>query len=63
MTEELIAPDRGQDAVAIRLVGKDGFDAFARTLSAGQRAALTAQKFTGGPYRARWRRLVRDRGG
>jgi leucyl aminopeptidase len=50
MTEELIAPDRGQDAVAIRLVGKDGFDAFARTLSAGQRAALTAQKFTGGPY-------------
>src|SRR5690606_24115096 len=50
MIEELIAPGRGQDAQAIRLVAKDGFEALARTLSAGQRAALAAQKFTGAPY-------------
>ncbi|BDI60453.1 leucyl aminopeptidase family protein [Qipengyuania nanhaisediminis] len=47
---ELIVPDRGQDATAIHLVNKDGFPAFAKTLSAGQRAALAAQKFEGAGY-------------
>jgi leucyl aminopeptidase len=46
----LIQPDRGQDAIAIHLVNKDGFEAFAKSLSAGQRAALAAQKFEGGGY-------------
>ncbi|TIX51352.1 leucyl aminopeptidase family protein [Alteraurantiacibacter aquimixticola] len=45
---DLIQPDRGQDAVAIHLVNKDGFDSFAKELSGPQRAALAAQKFTGG---------------
>ncbi|MEE4204781.1 MAG: leucyl aminopeptidase family protein [Erythrobacter sp.] len=47
---DLIQPDRGQDAVAIHLVNSEGFEAFAKTLSAGQRAALAAQKFIGGGY-------------
>ncbi|MFN9716686.1 MAG: leucyl aminopeptidase family protein, partial [Sphingomonadales bacterium] len=46
----LIQPDRGTDAIAIHLVNKDGFEAFAKGLSAGQRAALAAQKFEGGGY-------------
>jgi leucyl aminopeptidase len=46
----LIQPDRGQDAIAIHLVSKDGFAAFAKGLSAGQRASLAAQKFEGGGY-------------
>jgi leucyl aminopeptidase len=46
----LIQPDRGQDAIAIHLVGKDGFEAFAKGLTAGQRAALAGQKFEGGGY-------------
>jgi leucyl aminopeptidase len=46
----LIQPDRGQDAIAIHLVNKDGFTAFAKGLSAGQRAALAAQKFEGAGY-------------
>jgi leucyl aminopeptidase len=46
----LIQPDRGQDAIAIHMVNKDGFAAFAKTLSAGQRASLAAQKFEGGGY-------------
>jgi leucyl aminopeptidase len=46
----LILPDRGQDAVAIHLVNKEGFEAFAKGLSAGQRAALEAQKFEGAGY-------------
>ncbi len=49
-TTDLIQPDRGQDATAIHLVNKDGFDAFARSLSAGQRASLAAQKFDGSGY-------------
>ena len=44
---DLIQPDRGQDAIAIHLVTKAGFEAFAKTLSAGQRASLAAQKFDG----------------
>ena len=50
MKEELIRADRGQEAIAIRLVNTEGFAAFAKTLSAPQRAALAAQKFTGGGY-------------
>jgi len=46
----LIRPDRGEDAVAIHLVNKDGFEAFAKGLTPGQRAALVAQKFEGGGY-------------
>jgi leucyl aminopeptidase len=48
--DELIQPDRGQDAIAIHLVNKAGFEDFARTLSNAQRAALAAQKFTGAGY-------------
>jgi len=44
----LIRPDRGEDAVSIHLVSKDGFEAFAKRLTAGQRASLAAQKFEGG---------------
>ena len=44
----LLQPDRGEDATAIHLVNKDGFEAFAKSLSAGQRASLAAQKFEGG---------------
>ena len=50
MKDELIRPDKGQAAIAIRLVNKDGFEAFAKTLSGPQRAALAGQKFTGGGY-------------
>ncbi|QDH35626.1 leucyl aminopeptidase family protein [Porphyrobacter sp. YT40] len=46
----LIRPDRGEDAIAIHLVNKDGFEAFAKGLTAGQRASLAAQKFEGGGY-------------
>ncbi|MCL9983093.1 MAG: leucyl aminopeptidase family protein [Erythrobacter sp.] len=46
----LIRPDRGEAAIAIHLVNKDGFEAFAKRLTAGQRAALAAQKFEGGGY-------------
>jgi leucyl aminopeptidase len=47
---DLIQPDRGQAAVAIHLVNKDGFAPFARGLSAAQRATLSAQKFDGGSF-------------
>ncbi|QYU69691.1 leucyl aminopeptidase family protein [Leptolyngbya sp. 15MV] len=47
---DLIQPDRGQDAIAIHLVNKDGFAKWAKSLSTGQRAALAAQKFDGGGY-------------
>jgi len=47
---DLIQPDRGQQAIAIHLVGKDGFAEFAKGLSAQQRAALAGQKFTGAGY-------------
>ncbi|RNJ62091.1 MAG: leucyl aminopeptidase family protein [Porphyrobacter sp. IPPAS B-1204] len=46
----LIRPDRGEDAIAIHLVNKDGFEAFAKGLTAAQRASLAAQKFEGGGY-------------
>ena len=47
---DLIQPDRGQHAIAIHLVNKDGFEGWAKSLTAGQRAALAAQKFTGAGY-------------
>ncbi|MDJ0979887.1 MAG: leucyl aminopeptidase family protein [Erythrobacter sp.] len=49
MTEisDLIAPDRGQEATAIHLVTKAGLDDRLKSLSAGQRASLAAQKFEG----------------
>ena len=47
---DLIQPDRGQDAIAIHLVAKDGFEGWAKTLSGPQRAALAGQKFDGGGY-------------
>ena len=49
-TIDLIQPDRGQDAISIHLVSRDGFEAWAKQLSAGQRSALEAQKFEGGGY-------------
>ncbi|MCV0382489.1 MAG: leucyl aminopeptidase family protein [Erythrobacter sp.] len=47
-SEPLIQPDRGQDAIAIHLVNKGGFENWARNLSVPQRAALKGQKFEGG---------------
>ncbi|WP_239804422.1 leucyl aminopeptidase family protein [Croceicoccus hydrothermalis] len=46
----LIEADRGQDAIALHLVNKDGFDAWRNALCAPQRAALAAQKFEGKGY-------------
>src|SRR3569623_143863 len=47
---DLIQPDRGQEAIAIHLVNKEGFEDWAKKLSGPQRAALAAQKFDGGGY-------------
>ncbi|MFX8266552.1 hypothetical protein ABTL47_19725, partial [Acinetobacter baumannii] len=44
----LIQPDRGQKATSLHLVNKAGFPEWSKRLSAGQRAALAAQKFEGG---------------
>ena len=49
-SEALIQPDRGQDAIDIHLVNKDGYAAWAKSLSGGQRAALDGQKFDGSGY-------------
>jgi leucyl aminopeptidase len=49
-TPDLIQPDRGQAAIAIHLVNKDGFEPWTKKLSTAQRAALAAQKFEGGGY-------------
>ena len=46
----LIQPDRGQAATLIHLVDKDGHDSWTKRLTAGQRAALEAQKFDGSGY-------------
>ncbi len=48
----LIQPDKGQQATAIHLVDKDGLDAFRKSLSAAQRAALAAQKFEADGYQS-----------
>ncbi|MEO1220081.1 MAG: leucyl aminopeptidase family protein [Pseudomonadota bacterium] len=51
MTElnDLIQPDRGQDATAIHLTTKAKFEEFAKSLSTGQRASLVAQNYEGAP--------------
>ncbi|MES2493954.1 MAG: leucyl aminopeptidase family protein [Pseudomonadota bacterium] len=46
----LIQPDRGQKAITLHLIDKDGLADWIKPLSAGQRAALAAQKFTGAGY-------------
>lgn len=46
----LIQPDRGQNAIAIHLVDKDGLEAFMKNRSRAQRAALEAQKFEAEGY-------------
>ena len=48
--KDLIQPDRDQDAVSIHLVNEDGFEGWSKSLSAGQRASLAGQKFTGKGY-------------
>ena len=50
IANDLIQPDRGQDAIGIHLVNKAGLDSFLGGLSGPQRAALAAQKFTAGGY-------------
>ena len=45
----LIQPDRGQKAVSIHLIKKDGLEQFTKGLSVPQRAAIEAQKFVGDP--------------
>lgn len=47
--KDLIQPDHGQDAIAIHLATAATYQDFAKSLSAGQRASLAAQKFEGGP--------------
>ncbi|KWV90396.1 M17 family metallopeptidase [Erythrobacter sp. YT30] len=46
---DLIQPDRGQDATTIHLVPQADCDEFTKSLSASQRAQLSAQKFDGSP--------------
>ena len=46
----LIQPDRGQPAIPIHLVDKQGFADWLKRLSAPQRAAIAAQKFEGGGF-------------
>ena len=46
----LIQPDRGQKAIAIHLVDKDGLDDFLKVRTPAQRAALAAQRFEAEGY-------------
>ena len=46
----LIQADRGQSAIPIHLVNKESLPEWLKRLSAGQRAAVVAQKFEGGGY-------------
>ncbi len=46
----LIQPDRGQPATPIHLIDKTGLEAFVKSLSGPQRAALAAQKFEADGY-------------
>ena len=48
--DELIQPDRGQNAISIHLVDKPGFADWLKTLSTPQRAAVAAQKFEADGY-------------
>lgn len=43
----LIQPDRGQKAVSLHLVEKDGLEKFVKGLAVPQRAAIEANRFTG----------------
>ncbi|MDA0818793.1 MAG: leucyl aminopeptidase family protein [Proteobacteria bacterium] len=47
--DALIQPDRGQSATSIHLVSKNRFEDWLKPLSAGQRAAIKAQRFEGKP--------------
>ena len=47
--KDLIQPDRGQDAIAIRLTTTAEFESLAKSLSSGQRASLKGQRFEGTP--------------
>ncbi|GAB5351343.1 leucyl aminopeptidase family protein [Qipengyuania sp. 483] len=47
---DLIQADRGQQAVPIFLVNREGFPEWEKSLSTGQRAALDGQKFDGSGY-------------
>ncbi|MEZ5680269.1 MAG: leucyl aminopeptidase family protein [Erythrobacter sp.] len=49
-TTPLIQPDKGQGATDIHLVNRTSFPEWVKRLSAGQRAALAAQKFDGSGY-------------
>ena len=44
----LIQPDKGQEAIPIHLVNKDGLPGWLGTINTQQRAAVAAQKFEGG---------------
>jgi leucyl aminopeptidase len=44
---DLVAPDKGQSAIAIHLVEKSGFEDWLKTRSPAQRAAIQGQKFKG----------------
>ena len=46
----LIQPDKGQPATPIHLIDKGGLEAFVKSLSGPQRAALAAQKFAADGY-------------
>ncbi|MCJ2186948.1 leucyl aminopeptidase family protein [Novosphingobium beihaiensis] len=46
----LIQPDRGQKAIAIHLVDKDGLEAFLKERTPAQRAALAAHRFAADGY-------------
>lgn len=46
----LIQPDRGQPAISVHLVDKEGIDDFLKARSPAQRAALDAQKFKADGY-------------
>jgi leucyl aminopeptidase len=48
--QPLIQPDRGQDAISIHLVNRDGLGDWLKQLTTSQRGALEAQKFDGGGY-------------
>ncbi|MET1754290.1 leucyl aminopeptidase family protein [Novosphingobium sp. RD2P27] len=48
--DALIEPDRGQSAIPIHLVDKDGLEEFLKRCTVPQRAALTAQKFKAEGY-------------
>ena len=47
---DLVQPDRGQSATAIRLVDKAGFEPWLKTLTPAQRATIEAQRFEAEGY-------------